>query len=164
MHYTQKAGPRGSGYADQQLLAAATQRAVPVAGRRRRRGRALAARVRLVRRSDAQTALAVVVETNGLVRPASNFASLPPQILLQCSVAAHLMPLLLPLPPPPPLPLPPPPPLPPPLPLRRRLFARSCCLSACSAVESSCSAAESFCFVSSSWAAWSSVFFLLRPL
>ena len=31
MHYTQKAGPRGSGYADQQLLAAATQRAVPVA-------------------------------------------------------------------------------------------------------------------------------------
>ena len=150
MHYTQKAGPRGSGYADQQLLAAATQRAVPVAGRRRRRGRALAARVRLVRRSDAQTALAVVVETNGLVRPASNFASLPPQILLQCSVAAHLMPLLLPLPPP--------------LPLRRRLFARSCCLSACSAVESSCSAAESFCFVSSSWAAWSSVFFLLRPL
>ena len=39
MHYTQKAGPRGSGYADQQLLAAATQRAVPVAGRRRRRGR-----------------------------------------------------------------------------------------------------------------------------
>ena len=96
MHYTQKAGPRGSGYADQQLLAAATQRAVPVAGRRRRRGRALAARVRvrLVRRSDAQTALAVVVETNGLVRPASNFASLPPQILLQCSVAAHLIELL----------------------------------------------------------------------
>ena len=99
MHYTQKAGPRGSGYADQQLLAAATQRAVPVAGRRRRRGRGTknAAKgtsvVSCLRKPQASAPTAVVAQL-------SEFSNLLSHRSPSCARGGTLVLLLaLPLPP-----------------------------------------------------------------